>query len=61
MIGLIRDRMDKYLGRGRHSIAVPVMDGPLHPNRGLDNAEALFSLDPVDASEVPAHPSNTRR
>ena len=48
MIGLIRDRMDKYLGRGRHSIAVPVMDGPLHPNRGLDNAEALFSLDGVD-------------
>ena len=48
MIGAIRDRVDRYLGRGRHSIAVPVMDGPLHPNARLEDAPALFALDGID-------------
>ncbi len=48
MIGAIIDRVEKYLGRGRHSIAVPVMDGPLHPNNRLEEAQSLFSLKDVD-------------
>ncbi len=48
MIGAILDRVDKYLGRGRHSIAVPVMDGPLYPNTLLEDAELAFDLVDVD-------------
>lgn len=48
MIGMILDRIDKYLGRGRYSIAVPVMDGPLHPNHKLDEAKEAFALSGVD-------------
>lgn len=48
MIGAIKDRIDAYLGRGRHSIAVPVMDGPLHPNHALDEASELFASADVD-------------
>ena len=48
MIGAIKDRVERYLGRGRHSIAVPVMDGPLHPNHALDQAEALFQMPGLD-------------
>lgn len=48
MIGAITDQVDKYLGRGRHSIAVPVMDGPLHPNSRLDEAEQVFSAPGLD-------------
>lgn len=48
MIGAIMDRVDRYLGRGRHSIAVPVMDGPLHPNKMLDEAATLFEATEMD-------------
>lgn len=48
MIGAILDRVDKYLGRGRHSIAVPVMDGPLYPNTLLEDADHAFDLTGVD-------------
>lgn len=48
MIGAIIDRVEKVLGRGRHSIAVPVMDGPLHPNNRLEEADLLFNLTDVD-------------
>lgn len=48
MIGAIKDRVDRYLGRGRHSIAIPVMDGPLHPNQKLDDAAEIFSATQID-------------
>ena len=48
MIGVIRDRIDKLLGRGRHSIAVPVMDGPLHPNNRLEEARQIFAHEGLD-------------
>lgn len=48
MIGAIKDRVERYLGRGRHSIAVPVMDGPMHPNHRLDQAEDLLAVPQVD-------------
>lgn len=48
MIGAVMDRIDRYLGRGRHSIAVPVMDGPLHPNNRLEEAKAVFNAPDLD-------------
>ena len=48
MIGAVLDRVDRILGRGRHSIAVPVMDGPLHPNNRLEEAALLFAGEGVD-------------
>ncbi|AJE49127.1 hypothetical protein [Celeribacter indicus] len=48
MIAAIRDRIDAVLGRGAHSTAVPVMDGPLQPNHALDRAEILFDLPGLD-------------
>ncbi len=48
MIGWIGDRIDALLGRGRHSTAVPVMDGPLQPNRMLDEAGVLFRQPDLD-------------
>lgn len=48
MIGYIRDTFDKYLGRGRYSIAVPVMDGNLHPNNRLEEAPLVCALPEID-------------
>ncbi|MEZ5220537.1 MAG: helix-turn-helix transcriptional regulator [Ilumatobacteraceae bacterium] len=48
-----------YLERGEYSPSLALALRISHV-LGLP-VEALFSLDPVDASEVPAHPSNTRR
>lgn len=48
MIRALLDRTDKLLGRGKYSIAVPVMDGPLHPNHKLDHAAHLFDATDID-------------
>jgi hypothetical protein len=39
---------DRLLGRGSAAISVPVMDGALKPNRGLDEAEQVASLAGID-------------
>lgn len=48
MIRAVFDRVDRLLGRGRHSTVVPVMDGPLQPNRLLDEADVLLTADGLD-------------
>lgn len=48
MINFITDRIDKLLGRGAHSIAVPVLDGPFHPNQRLEEAKELFAAPMLD-------------
>lgn len=41
MINIGRKFLDRALGRGSASIAVPVMDGALHPNGKLDHAQIV--------------------
>ncbi|WP_250495102.1 strictosidine synthase [Caballeronia sp. GAWG1-1] len=48
MINVLRDKVDSLLGRGKYSAFVPVMDGPLQPNQGLDSAEVLLSQQQLD-------------
>lgn len=48
MMGVLRDRLDAFLGRGRFSTAVPVMDGPLQPNQHLERAAVLASAPALD-------------
>ncbi len=48
MIGLLRERIDAFLGRGAYSLAVPVMDGPLQPNERLDRADLVASAPGLD-------------
>ncbi|MFT3821606.1 MAG: strictosidine synthase [Rubrivivax sp.] len=40
--------LDRLLGRGRHAVTVPTMDGALQPNRRLDEAPALARIAEVD-------------
>ena len=39
---------DRLLGRGSAAITVPVMDGALKPNRALDDAQVVASLEGID-------------
>ena len=48
MLSFIKDRIDYFFGRGRHSIFVPVMDGPLKPNEFLDNVQVILEKPEVD-------------
>jgi len=48
MQAMLRDWRDRLLGRGSAAITVPVMDGALKPNRGLDEAEVLAELPELD-------------
>lgn len=44
---------DRWLGRGGASVTVPVMDGPLLPNRKLETADVVAEL--ADADNLTAH------
>ena len=48
MFDAVRAVTDRWLGRGSAAITVPVMDGKLKPNRVLDQAEQLASLEGID-------------
>ena len=48
MMSLISKSIDRFLGRGKASIAVPVMDGALKPNTRLDQLETKYKIDQVD-------------
>src|SRR6185295_12443477 len=48
MQATLRDWRDRLLGRGSAAITVPVMDGALKPNRGLDEAEVVAELPGLD-------------
>lgn len=49
MSGVVRQAIDRLLGRGDAAITVPPMDGPLKPNQAIEDAEtvALFAA-PAD-------------
>jgi len=48
MLASLRNWSDRLLGRGSATIAVPVMDGVLTPNRALDEAEVAAELPDID-------------
>jgi len=48
MMAEIRERLDRFFGRGDSSIFVPVMDGALKPNERLDALGTAFRLNGVD-------------
>lgn len=42
------DMLNRILGRGRHAVTVPVMDGPLQPNQQLEAARTLLEIEAID-------------
>ena len=48
MLTSLRNLSDRWLGRGSAAITVPVMDGALKPNRGLDDAKVIAELVDID-------------
>ncbi len=48
MMAAIRERLDRFFGRGESGIFVPVMDGALKPNERLDTLDVVFRLSGVD-------------
>jgi hypothetical protein len=48
MMTRLRNLGDRWLGRGSAAITVPVMDGALKPNRGLDDATVAAELTGLD-------------
>jgi hypothetical protein len=48
MINSLLDAVDSFLGRGKYSASVPVMDGPLQPNQALEEAELLMARPGLD-------------
>ncbi len=48
MQATLREWRDRLLGRGSAAITVPVMDGALKPNRGLDEAAVVAELAGID-------------
>ena len=48
VLNFIKDRIDYFFGRGKHSIFVPVMDGALKPNEFLDNVKVIHKEEDID-------------
>ena len=48
MLNFVKDRIDYFFGRGKHSIFVPVMDGALKPNEFLDNVKVIHKAEEID-------------
>jgi hypothetical protein len=48
MFDTLRALTDRLLGRGSSAIAVPVMDGALKPNRVLDQADVVATIQDID-------------
>lgn len=46
--GLFSRWADSFFRRGEFSVTVPVMDGPLRPNRLLEEADVAFRVDGLD-------------
>jgi hypothetical protein len=44
MIGWVRDRVDRFRGRGAHAATVPPMDGALRPNTRLEAAAVVARI-----------------
>ena len=45
MIAALKRSVERFLGRGEAAITVPPMDGPLKPNRLLEEAEVVATFD----------------
>jgi hypothetical protein len=43
VIGAARRYLDRWLGRGEASVAVPPFDGALKPNQRLESAEVVLT------------------
>ena len=71
MMAALRDRIDRFFGRGSASTSVPIMDGPFQPNNRIEEAPVVVSADDLDnlidlggvrgAGFLPARGSNLRR
>ena len=48
MLNFVKDRIDYFFGRGKHSIFVPVMDGALKPNEYLDSIKVIHKAQQID-------------
>ena len=48
MLNFVKDRIDYFFGRGKHSIFVPVMDGALKPNEFLDSIKIVHKAEEID-------------
>ena len=48
VFNFVKDRIDYFFGRGKHSIFVPVMDGALKPNEFLDNIDVIHNEEDID-------------
>lgn len=48
MIAAVQRAFDSFLGRGEAAVTVPVMDGPLKPNRALDAATLVAAATGLD-------------
>jgi len=48
MMAALRQKIDRFFGRGDASVFVPVMDGALKPNEMLDMLEPVFKVEGVD-------------
>jgi hypothetical protein len=47
-MSILKKFSDRFFGLGSASTTVPLMDGALHPNRALDEAEQVVDLPDVD-------------
>jgi hypothetical protein len=45
MIAPLREAFDRFLGRGKAAITVPIFDGALRPNQALERAQIVATLD----------------
>jgi hypothetical protein len=45
VIAAVKERIDRFLGRGEAAITIPPFDGALKPNQLLETAEVLAELD----------------
>ena len=48
VLNFVKDRIDYFFGRGKHSIFVPVMDGAFKPNEFLDNVKVKHKEEDID-------------
>ncbi len=51
VLNFVKDRIDYFFGRGKHSIFVPVMDGALKPNEFLDNVKVIHKEEDISIDD----------
>jgi len=48
MMRVLREMADRFLGRGQHSTAIPILDGALQPNQALEHAPVVARAPELD-------------